>query len=141
MTGDDVQLIYISQPFGYDMQRLNSILSIARSRNARDGVTGALICRHDMFLQLLEGPREKVEATFARIRIDDRHVDLRRLWCEPMKRRIFPQWEMLHDPARSWMWTPQEVLDGAPALAPRNEVFSIFARIATEPLSNGIPVL
>ena len=40
----------------------------ARRCNVRDGVTGALICRDDLFLQMLEGPEAAVEATHARIR-------------------------------------------------------------------------
>ena len=52
----DTQLIYASRPFGYDDLTLTSILMQARENNARNGITGALICREDVFLQILEGP-------------------------------------------------------------------------------------
>ena len=52
----DTQLIYASRPFGYDDLTLISILMQARENNARNGITGALICREDVFLQILEGP-------------------------------------------------------------------------------------
>ena len=41
----DMQLIYASRPFGYDDLTLTSILMQARKNNARNGITGALICR------------------------------------------------------------------------------------------------
>ena len=56
------QIIYASRPFGFDAALLAGILMDARRCNARDGITGALICRDDLFLQLLEGPEEEVEA-------------------------------------------------------------------------------
>ena len=60
-----IQLIYASQPFGFDAAMLNGILSDARRCNVRDEVTGALICRADVYLQLLEGPEPAVDAAFA----------------------------------------------------------------------------
>lgn len=59
------QLIYASQPFGYDSAGLYNILSVSRSLNERDGLTGALMCRADVYLQLLEGPQDKIDATYA----------------------------------------------------------------------------
>ena len=52
---DLIQIIYMSQPFGYDEAMLAGILLDARRCNKRDGITGALVCRHDIYLQLLEG--------------------------------------------------------------------------------------
>jgi hypothetical protein len=62
---DLIQLIYSSKPFGFDEAALNQILIIARRNNPRDSITGALICRLDLYLQLLEGPQAAVEATAA----------------------------------------------------------------------------
>ena len=53
---DLIQLIYSSRPFGFDEATLNGILMFARRNNPREAITGALICRHDLYLQLLEGP-------------------------------------------------------------------------------------
>ena len=63
-----LQLVYASRPFGFDAGTLTAILFDARRCNTRDGITGALICRDDLFLQLLEGPEAAVEAAYARIR-------------------------------------------------------------------------
>ncbi len=45
-----MQLIYASTPFGFDNTTLNKILSVARRRNAQDQITGALVCRADLYL-------------------------------------------------------------------------------------------
>ncbi len=129
------QLIYTSRPFGFDDQTLNGILLSARHFNVRDGITGALICRDDMYLQMLEGPRNLVTATFARILRDDRHVEVVGLWSGDTTTRMFADWAMRHDPFRSWMWTRAEVAQGAVHKASADEIRAVFARVAAEPLS------
>jgi hypothetical protein len=130
---DVIQLIYASRPFGFDDARLNSILVSARHFNARDGITGALICRADLYLQLLEGPQGAVEATFARIKRDDRHLEVRRLFRASARERLFPGWAMRDDPARSWMWSRAQVEDGAVEKASADDLFGVFQRLALEP--------
>lgn len=128
-----IQLIYASQPFGFDEAALNSILTSARHYNTRDDITGALICRADVYLQLLEGPEQLVEATYGRIARDNRHLGINRLFSGPISERMFPDWAMRDDPARSWMWTRAEVEDGAITNATRDELLGVFARLAREP--------
>ena len=128
----EMQLIYASRPFGYDDLMLTGILSTARSNNARDGITGALICREDLFLQLLEGRRDVVTSAFSRILRDDRHVEIVNLWSGDIDTRLFPQWSMRHDPARSWMWTMPEVANGAIGRASMHEIRGIFDRLTKE---------
>jgi hypothetical protein len=127
------QLVYASRPFGFDAAMLNGILSDARRLNPPNDVTGALICRADLYLQLLEGPKDAVEATFARIARDDRHLEVQRLVSRPIAQRLFPDWAMRDDPARSWMWTQQEVDNGALERATEAEVVAVFERLAAEP--------
>ena len=98
------QLIYASTPFGFDEGTLAAILVVSRRNNARDDVTGALICRGDLYLQLLEGPQEMVERAFQQIEWDRRHVDVKLLSRRNVTERLFPGWAMRDDPARSWMW-------------------------------------
>jgi hypothetical protein len=50
------QIIYASRPFGFDAALLAGILMDARRCNTRDGITGALICRDDLFLH---GPERR----------------------------------------------------------------------------------
>lgn len=128
-----VQLIYASRPFGFDQATLNGILSQSRRCNARDGITGALICRADVYMQLLEGSAEALDATYARILSDDRHLEIRRLSYHTVADRLFPRWAMRHDPARSWMWSQAEVENGAIDQATYLQALRIFERLAAEP--------
>lgn len=129
------QLIYASKPFGFDSGVLDDILTVSRFNNARDGITGALICRGDLYLQLIEGPEDAIAATFARIEADDdRHVNVQPLVSRPVSERIFPGWAMRDDPVRSWMWTIEEVSAGAVQAASEAEILGIFERLAREPI-------
>lgn len=128
-----LQLTYASQPFGFDGPTLAGILMDARRCNSRDGITGALICRNDLFLQMLEGPEAMVEATYRRIARDDRHLDVR-----PMSRRtiaddarLFGAWAMRDDPADTWVWTRAQIDQGALDRASEDDVLAIFARLAS----------
>lgn len=127
-----VQLIYASRPFGYDNLCLDGILASARRNNTRDGITGSLVCREDLYLQLLEGPGDRVVETYARIQRDGRHTEVVTLVNAPIAERLFGDWAMRHDPVRSWMWTTAEVRSGAVMRASAEEVQSIFARVRHE---------
>jgi hypothetical protein len=129
-----IQLIYASRPFGFDDAMLNAILMDARRCNERDDITGALICRADLYLQLLEGPLDAVEAAYQRIAKDNRHLEIRLLSRREVTARLFPDWAMRDDPARSWMWTQAEVKAGAIERATEAEVVGIFERLAREPV-------
>ncbi|MBQ2259827.1 MAG: BLUF domain-containing protein [Loktanella sp.] len=122
--------IYSSIPFGFDESILNGILVQARRMNARDGITGALICRADIYLQWLEGPEQEVRDTIARIKRDDRHVEVRVHVAETVADRVFGDWAMLHDPAQSWIWSQAEIADGAVDRATPQEVTDFFLRLS-----------
>lgn len=126
------QLTYASRPFGFDDAMLAGILLDARRCNARDGITGLLICRADLYLQLLEGPDAAVDAAYRRIAVDDRHMDLRLLTRGTVTDRLFPAWAMRDDPARSWLWTKAQIDDGALDRATKDEVLAVFQRISDE---------
>lgn len=130
---DLIQVIYASRPFGFDNATLNAILIEARLSNPRHEITGALICRADIYLQLLEGPEASVDSTFARIARDDRHLEVKMLYRMPAAKRLFPEWAMRDDPPRSWMWTQRQVADGAISRASPEDVIKIFERLVAEP--------
>ena len=126
-----LQLTYASRPLGFDGAMLAGILIDARRCNARDQITGALICRDDLYLQLLEGPDQAVEAAYDRIRRDDRHIEVRPLTRRRVSDRLFGAWEMRDDPAQSWIWTRDEVHEGAAERASEADVMAIFERLAS----------
>ena len=126
------QIVYSSKPFGFDASVLDDILTISRVRNSKADITGTLICRADMYLQLIEGPDAAIQATYQRITMDDRHVEINLLLSRAVTERLFPKWAMRDDPARSWMWDQQEIADGAIAAATQQEILAIFERVASE---------
>lgn len=124
------QLIYASRPFGYDAATLAGILSTSRVRNPLADITGALICRHDIYLQLLEGPADRVEKLFNKICLDDRHMEVSVLVRSKVTDRLFPAWAMKHDPADTWLWTAEEIENGALKAASARDVRAVFLRSA-----------
>jgi Sensors of blue-light using FAD len=123
-------LIYTSQPFGFDDAMLNGILVQARRNNPASDITGCLICRQDMYLQLLEGPGDAIDTLFAKIKADDRHLAVMQLSRETLPARIFPDWAMRDDPAQSWLWPPEAVANGALFQASPDALRAVFARVA-----------
>lgn len=121
--------VYSSRPFGFDQGILNGILVDARRVNERDGISGALICRADIYLQWLEGPEATVRAALDRIRRDDRHTEVIVHVAEPAKARVFGEWSMLHDPAATWIWPQEDVSAGAVERATPEEVTAFFLRL------------
>lgn len=124
------RLIYRSQPFGFDSAMLAGILSAARRNNPREGITGALICRHDVYLQLIEGPADAIDALYARILADDRHTNVEVLLSEDMGERMFPAWAMLDDEAPSLFWSARDVAAGALEAASPEELRAPFIRLS-----------
>ena len=124
------RIIYCSQPFGYDQPMLNGILADARTYNPKNDITGALICREDIFLQLLEGPEDKILLTYNRILKDDRHLDIELLVQEHCDDRLFPTWSMKDDPAKTWFWTKDEIDAGILTSVSKNDILGVFDRIA-----------
>ncbi len=123
------QLIYRSQPFGFDNSMLVGLLTQARRNNLRDNITGALFCRHDVYLQLIEGPSAEIDALYSHICGDDRHCDVKLLHSELVHERIFPEWEMLHDEMPTLIWSPPAVAAGVLDRASPDELRSAFKRI------------
>jgi hypothetical protein len=125
-----LQLIYSSQPFGFDEAILSGVLLDARRCNKRDGITGALICRHELYLQLLEGPETVVRSTYDRIQRDDRHVNIVERVAAPVSDRLFGDWAMLHDPARSLLWSADEINDGILDRVSPDDIRNVFVRLS-----------
>lgn len=125
-----VRVVYASRPFGFDAGNLIDILFKSRANNVAADVTGCLICRDDLYLQWLEGPEAGVDAIYAKIRRDDRHIEITELLREAATERLFGAWAMRDDPVQSWMWTRDQVDRGEVAKATPQQVLHIFNRMA-----------
>jgi hypothetical protein len=102
------RLIYASRAVeALKPEDVEQILATSRTNNARVGVTGALMFGAREFLQCLEGSREAVNATYARILRDPRHADVLILDYREVARRWFAGWGMHQVPP---LWSSRQVL-------------------------------
>ena len=90
-----IQLCYIStaRPT-VTAAEVDQILAVSRVNNQRVGVTGMMLFNGKRFLQLLEGEREAVNATYDRIKRDPRHYALVKLSERGIDDREFGRWDM-----------------------------------------------
>lgn len=128
-----LRIVYASRPFGFDAGNLIDILFKARANNAKADVTGCLICRDDLYLQLLEGPEAAVQQIYVKILADDRHVEITELVRDHVADRMFGAWAMRDDPVQSWMWTRSQVDAGEVERASPMDVLRIFDRLSAQP--------
>lgn len=97
------QLVYISAPVR-DMkpEELKDLLEHALQRNKELSITGLLLYRPGMFMQVLEGEESVVRGLYAQIERDSRHNDVTIVWSGRVPLRRFENWTMafrdLRDP-------------------------------------------
>lgn len=90
-----VRLLYSSrsaEPVTAEL--IDSVLAQSRAHNPALGVTGILCWGGEVFLQVLEGSREAVNALYNRIVRDDRHRDVQILSYDEIHERRFAHWTM-----------------------------------------------
>ena len=121
-----MQIIYSSRPVGFDDHVVQDILAQARIFNARDGITGALVCREDVFLQCLEGTPDAIARAYDRISRDCRHTDIKKRAQRSIARRTFGDWSMLHKSAISWLWTTDDIAAGMLETTSEDELWDVF---------------
>ncbi len=73
---------------------LPEILAVARRNNHRVGLTGAVAVADTGYFQVLEGGREAINKTIARIQKDRRHADVRVVSRKPIASRHFLAWSL-----------------------------------------------
>lgn len=75
---------------------LDEILAVSRQNNSDLEVTGMLMHKGGVFLQILEGPLPAVKALFAKISIDPRHKLVKVIQEGPIAERSFGDWSMAY---------------------------------------------
>jgi len=126
------QVIYVSKPKDFDKKILDQILLQSATNNEKNNITGALICRSDLYLQFLEGPAHKIDDLYSRINTDTRHSEVKLLEETRSKRRLFSNWAMKGDPAKEWMWTRSEIIDGILERLSKDDAMNIFVKHSKE---------
>ena len=94
-----VSLLYVSRSSIEESQgqkQLEDIITVAVARNARSGVTGALLYTGAHFAQVLEGPRKAVSELMHSIERDNRHRDVTTVRSDHLRQRLFADWAMAY---------------------------------------------
>ena len=125
-------LIYTSKPINFDDFSISSILKSSQKNNKKDGITGALIFREDIFLQFLEGPENKVDKAFNNIASDKRHKNVLKLKEDITDRKLFTSWAMRGDPVKSWMWSYEDVDNGIVKKLKPEQALKVFEKLSRE---------
>ncbi len=94
-----VSLIYTSEMTG--SMDFMDILEVSRARNEREGITGVLLFCNNNVVQCLEGSREAVNRTYARIVQDKRHQNPLLVDYRMLSTRLFSEWSMGYVPESS----------------------------------------
>jgi hypothetical protein len=90
-----VRLLYASRAAEAVTQDLvDSILQSSRKHNPELGITGVLCYGGDVYMQVLEGGRDAVNALYNKIVRDERHRDIALLHYQEVAERKFAGWTM-----------------------------------------------
>ncbi|MEO6582089.1 MAG: BLUF domain-containing protein, partial [Sphingomicrobium sp.] len=73
---------------------IQAILKTSRANNLRDDISGLLIAGGNRYLQVIEGSRRAMEALYANIRADPRHLAVTTLVERTTVARCFDGWSM-----------------------------------------------
>lgn len=87
------QLFYVSNNISAAAQ-IEDILMKSREYNSKQKVSGVLLYRGGLFLQLLEGSQEAVETLYRKIEKDPRHGNVIQLFSVVNNERLFEDWSM-----------------------------------------------
>lgn len=89
------QLVYISNrnPNCTD-EEIEKILSSCKKNNPTLNITGILLFSDTKFIQMVEGEYKIILDLYDKIKLDDRHRNVRMISCSPIKQKSFPSWHM-----------------------------------------------
>jgi hypothetical protein len=96
-SGEVFRLVYRSRSRIMPERRkteLGDLFSVARAKNKRLKITGALLISGDWFAQTLEGDEDAVRALFATIERDGRHERISIMEDHKVAGRVFARWAM-----------------------------------------------
>jgi len=129
-----LQIVYASRPSNYSAPSLLNILVTSRQFNTLHAITGALIYRDDIFLQLIEGDSVTVRNIMKRIQADDRHSEVNVLSERNIPSRTFSNWTMHDDRLDQERWDRASVRSKSFLQMPTTEILALFTRISDKRL-------
>jgi hypothetical protein len=90
-----VRLLYASRAVGkIDCGAVQNIMQKSHAYNPSNGVTGILCHSEKVYMQVLEGGRDAINALYAKILRDARHTDVVLLHYEEISERHYAGWTM-----------------------------------------------
>lgn len=90
-----VRLLYASRTVDGNLNEvIQSIMQQSREHNPQHGITGILCHSDHVFMQVLEGGREAINALYGHILRDPRHTDVVLLDYEEITERRYACWTM-----------------------------------------------
>lgn len=91
-------IVYVSAArWLFTPDELEGLLVAARTNNAAAEITGCLLYSGGSIMQVLEGPADAVQATYARICRSPMHAGIIKILDVPVAAREFPAWSMAFD--------------------------------------------
>lgn len=80
---------------------IDDILETSRKYNSSKEITGCLLYYDNVFLQLLEGKQEDINALYKKIIKDQRHFNVTLVAEDFVEERIYPNWNMAYHKFRA----------------------------------------
>ena len=134
--------IYISQcliPPEADVfsTAIRSILNYSRAWNASNATTGVLYCNAKYFAQVLEGPRDVLQATLGHIMCDERNHNPELLEFRPTAHRDFEGWSMAYVDGTTGPDIPLTHLIRAPITYESQSIIKLLRWLVESPRGGG----
>ena len=126
------QIIYTSKPVALEDNTIDQILASSHKYNSKSGVTGLLIFGTKLYMQFLEGPDQELDETFNRIKIDNRHTDIRILGVNLTDRRLFGSWKMRPQDLERMHWSKEDIKNGLVDKLQPAQALEIFVQLSRD---------
>ena len=126
------QIIYTSKPAALEDNTIDEILASSHKYNSKSGVTGLLIFGTELYMQFLEGPDQELDETFNRIKIDNRHTDIRILGVNLTNRRLFGSWKMRPQDLERMHWSKEDTKNGLVDKLQPDQALEVFVQLSRD---------
>lgn len=105
-------LIYTSVPSKkLTGEEFIDLLTVSRKENEIHNITGMLLCLPETYVQLIEGPEDKIQQLYGNIVKDRRHHNVIILKEGTIEKRFFPGWSMGFDQRNVSLNKPDDAFD------------------------------
>ena len=102
------QVIYVSEKTDAPSNILTDIYDISQKNNPESEISGCLLVGNKSFLQLLEGPDSAVDKLYSKIKLDNRHKKVKKLYDKQIEEKLFSSWSMKFAPFNNVEWGNKE---------------------------------